>query len=181
MNIFYLSHNPVEAAAMHCDKHCVKMLTEYAQMMSTAHRVLDGEMYIGQTKNGRRITRYKHDVEKLYKASHVNHPSNVWLRQSSKHYMWLVDLWIALGIEYRRRYDKEHLSISTLYKDLLKLPINIPHLDFTPPPQAMPDHCKIEDDCVAAYRKYYIIEKAYFARWKKGKNYLDIWSAVGVY
>tara|TARA_R110000850_G_C9724782_1_gene442667 strand:+ start:52 stop:336 length:285 start_codon:yes stop_codon:yes gene_type:complete len=94
--------------------------------------------------------------------------------------MWLVDLWVALGIEYRRRYDKEHLSISTLYKDLLKFPINIPHIDFTPPPQAMPDHCKIEDDCVAAYRKYYIIEKAYFARWKKGKNYLDIWSAVGV-
>ena len=53
MNIFYLSHNPVEAAAMHCDKRCVKMLTEYAQMMSTAHRVLDGEMYIGKTKNGR--------------------------------------------------------------------------------------------------------------------------------
>jgi hypothetical protein len=45
----------------------------------------------------------------------------------------------------------------------------------------MPDHCKIEDDCVAAYRKYYITEKAHFARWKNGKNFLDRWSAVAVY
>ena len=25
------------------DKHCVKMILEYAQMLSTAHRELDGE------------------------------------------------------------------------------------------------------------------------------------------
>ena len=43
MNIFYLDKRPDDAAEMHCDKHCVKMILEYAQMLSTAHRVLDGD------------------------------------------------------------------------------------------------------------------------------------------
>jgi len=176
MNIFYLSKNPVEAAAMHCDKHCVKMLTEYAQMLSTAHRVLDGVAYEDRTSNGRKIMRYHHDDELLYKASHINHPSNVWLRASSEHYGWLFVLWTALGLEYRRRYDnKNHASFSRLYDSLCKPPLRIPHTGFTAPPQAMPDHCKIEGDTVRAYRYYYITEKARFARWKNGKNYLDTW------
>ena len=35
---------------MHIDKHCVKMIIEYAQLMSTAHRMLDGLEYEGRTK-----------------------------------------------------------------------------------------------------------------------------------
>ena len=46
MNIFYLDKRPDDAAEMHCDKHCVKMILEYAQMLSTAHRVLDEIMPI---------------------------------------------------------------------------------------------------------------------------------------
>ena len=45
MNIFYLDRDPKIAAEMHCDKHVVKMILESAQMMSTAHRVLDGDTY----------------------------------------------------------------------------------------------------------------------------------------
>lgn len=41
MNIFHLDRDPVVAARMMCDKHVVKMIVEYAQLMSTAHRVLD--------------------------------------------------------------------------------------------------------------------------------------------
>ena len=59
MNIFYLSKNWKRAAGMHCDKHCVKMLVEYAQLLSTAHRVVDGTEYYGETKNGRKIKRNK--------------------------------------------------------------------------------------------------------------------------
>ena len=43
MNIFYLDTRPKEAAMMHCDKHCVKMILETAQLLSTAHRELDGD------------------------------------------------------------------------------------------------------------------------------------------
>ena len=50
MNIFHLHKDPVICAEMHIDKHVVKMPIEYAQLMSTAHRVLDGELYLGKTK-----------------------------------------------------------------------------------------------------------------------------------
>ena len=58
MNIFYLHKDPKICAEMHLDKHCTKMLIEYAQLMSTAHRVLDGLEYEGRTKAGRKIKRY---------------------------------------------------------------------------------------------------------------------------
>ena len=60
MNIFYLHKDPEISAKMHCDKHVVKMIIEYAQLMSTAHRILDGDEYEGKTKIGRRIRRWKH-------------------------------------------------------------------------------------------------------------------------
>ena len=43
MNIFYLDRDPGICTLMHCDKHVVKMILETAQMLSTAHRVLDGD------------------------------------------------------------------------------------------------------------------------------------------
>jgi hypothetical protein len=48
MNRFILSEDPGIAALMHCDKHVVKMILEEAQMLCTAHRVLDGTMVIGE-------------------------------------------------------------------------------------------------------------------------------------
>ena len=44
MNIFVLDKNPIKAAQQHCDKHVVKMILESAQMLSTAHRILDGKL-----------------------------------------------------------------------------------------------------------------------------------------
>ena len=41
MNIFYLDDDPKLCAQAHCDRHVVKMILEYAQIMSTSHRVLD--------------------------------------------------------------------------------------------------------------------------------------------
>ena len=41
MNIFALDKDPTQAARMMCDKHVVKMILESAQLLSTAHRVLD--------------------------------------------------------------------------------------------------------------------------------------------
>ena len=53
MNIFYLHEDPKICAEMHLDKHCTKMLVEYAQLMSTAHRVLDGKEVIRLNKANR--------------------------------------------------------------------------------------------------------------------------------
>ena len=53
MNIFYLDHDPKICAEMHLDKHSSKMMVEYAQLMSTAHRVLDGKEVIRLNKANR--------------------------------------------------------------------------------------------------------------------------------
>ena len=38
MNIFHLSSNPRYCAEWLCDKHCVKMIVETGQMLSTAYQ-----------------------------------------------------------------------------------------------------------------------------------------------
>jgi hypothetical protein len=168
MNIFYLDRDPQKCAEMHCDKHCVKMIIEYAQLMSTAHRVLDGQEYFGLTANGRKIKRWRHPQfdNELMKASHVNHPSNVWLRQSKENYIWLNQMWLYLLEEYTHRYGKHHACEK--YKEYLQSPpINIVDVPFTPPTPAMPDDCKIAGDSLSSYHKYYIERKVSFARWTK--------------
>lgn len=53
MNIFFLDKDPVQCAQWMVDKHVVKMIVETAQLLSTTHRVLDGEFIIEQKrKNG---------------------------------------------------------------------------------------------------------------------------------
>lgn len=56
MNIFYLSTNTDECARYHCDKHVVKMILETAQMLSTAHRVLDGDELADEKKLYKKFT-----------------------------------------------------------------------------------------------------------------------------
>jgi hypothetical protein len=173
MNIFYLDRDAKTAAQYHCDKHVVKMIIEYAQLLSTAHRVLDGNQYFGLTANGRKINRWKLDDAReliLYKASHVNHPSAVWVRQSNEHYQWLWNLASELCQEYRYRYsgdtDKQHKT-SLVLQSLSIGPNQIPRTGlFSEPPQAMPEDAKIPGDSISAYRNYYRMYKARFATWK---------------
>ena len=153
MNIFYLSNCPQEAAESHNDKHCVKMILEYAQLLSTAHRVLDGD-----------------DVPKdLYKIAHKNHPSTIWTRSSKQHYDWLFKLFNQLAAEYTQRYGKVHKSWNTLNTLLRNAPKNIKDNGWKPPPQCMPDSCK-KPDTIDAYRNYYMKEKRTFSTWKKPSN-----------
>ena len=168
MNIFYLHHDVVKCAEMHNDKHTVKMILEYAQLLSTAHRVLDGDIVIGKSKTGRKQTRYvlSRDDSILYSATHINHPSSVWVRQSDKNYDWLFGLFQALMTEYTHRYGKIHAT-SRLEMHLAKLPKNIPQKSFTEPTPAMPDDVKVFDDSLKSYRNYYTKNKIHLAKWKK--------------
>ena len=151
MNIFYLDRSPMVAAEMHCNKHVVKMILETAQMLSTAHRVIDGDEYA--------------DRVGLYKMAHKNHPSTIWTRTSTENYMWLNRLFGALCREYTYRYGKHHAS-ERLLGPLAHVPKGLTYSGFTDPPQCMPDYCKGEDT-VLAYQNYYILEKSRFAKWKK--------------
>ena len=59
MNIFYLDNHVSRCAEMHNDKHCIKMILEYAQLLSTAHRVIDGVITQGTSASGRKRTTYR--------------------------------------------------------------------------------------------------------------------------
>lgn len=167
MNIFYLSTDPVEAAQMMADKHVVKMIVETAQLLSTAHRVLDGEEYIDYTKTGFRIKRWKLEGWKehsLYLATHVNHPSAIWTRQSIDNYNWLFSHFIALCDEYTFRYGKNHASHSRLAADISIPPANLTKTGFTDPPLAMPVEF-MGNDAVESYRTYYKLGKSHLHKW----------------
>ena len=170
MNVFALDRDPVVAAQMHCDKHVVKMIIEYAQLMSTAHRFLDGELYLDKTKNNRNIQRWRltSNEDVIYKASHLNHPSNIWTRKTSANYQYMHEMWIALCKEYTLRYNKKHLTQIKLESILCNHPDNIPQGDLTELPQAMPDDAKMPN-VVDAYRNYYNVYKSSFAQWTNRK------------
>ena len=171
MNIFYLDKNPQRCAQMHVDKHCVKMILEYAQLLSTAHRVLDGVLTTGLSQSGRKRQQYilQDDLDKvLYSATHVNHPSAVWCRQSSANYMWLAELLEECCKEYTYRYGKIHKVESSGLMQILKnvFPINIVNKPFTEPTPAMPDECKVPGDALQSYRNYYVMNKSHLWSWK---------------
>ena len=176
MNIFYLDHDPVKCAEMHVDKHVCKMVIEYAQLMSTAHRVLDGEMYIGKTVNNRNIKRWRLPDERetrLMKPTMMNHPSAIWLRQSDNNYRWLYSMWCELQKEFTYRYGKVHAT-ARLIPDLQKVPFNCPVGPFTGPTPAMPDDCKVPGDSLKSYHNYYIMSKSHLWSWKGKINKREV-------
>ena len=188
MNIFYLHEDPIQNAKWHIDKHIVKMPIEYAQLMSTAHRLLDGEMYLGKTAKGRNIKRWRlHDEREdiLYKASHINHPSAIWVRESIENYFQMYKLYMAVLAEFTNRYGKIHGSSKPSIA-LIRPPSNIPMVKGTQLPQCMPEICKVKNNPILAYRNYYIVEKHSFASWKnreipewfQTKDIMTTWAGV---
>ena len=154
MNIFYLDADPIKAAQIQYNKHVVKMILESAQMLCTAHHLLD--------------PCNSDDIP--YKVAHKNHPSTIWVRQSAPHYLWLYHHMIALGEEYTKRYGKEHLTITKCKDVLARYPGGIFNVGFSQPPQAMPDEYK--DPCsIQAYWNYYIGEKHIVVNHNKEKAY----------
>ena len=180
MNIFYLHNDPKICAEMHNDKHCIKMILEYAQLLSTAHRYLDGTPNdIRSATTGRKQVRYilpdgRNDL--LYSATHINHPSAVWVRQSVSNYMWLSNLLVELCKEYTYRYGKIHKcerdGLVQMLHDMV--PDNIALTGFTEPTPAMPDDVKIAGNSLASYRNYYISNKQHLASWKGKVNSRNI-------
>lgn len=151
MNIFVLDKNPVLAARYHVDKHVVKMVLETAQLLSNAHRIWDGNT-------------------EVYKPTHINHPCSKWVAENRNNYLWTYQLFAALSSEYTFRYDKTHKSYSDLSLILCNYPRNLVQYGenniCSDRPLCMPDDCKIENNVVASYRKYYMIGKNKFAKWK---------------
>lgn len=147
MNIFVLDENTDICAEYHNDKHVVKMILESAQMLSTAVRSTG--------------------VDAGYKSTHLNHPCNIWVRESIWNWWWLFDLAYSLHNEWQYRFDHPEHKKHKSFEVILSLPEpKLPDLGLTPFAQAMPDEYK-SDDAVEAYRNYYMNEKDHLAGWKK--------------
>ena len=151
------------------------MVLEYAQLLSTAHRVLDGVLTTGLSESGRKRQLYvlQNGLDKiLYSATHVNHPSAVWCRQSAANYMWLAELLEECCKEYTYRYGKIHkVEASDLMQTLKNIfPKNIPEGPFTEPTPAMPTELIIPGDSITSYHNYYINNKTHLASWKGKVN-----------
>lgn len=199
MNIFFLSNSPVTSAEMMVDKHVVKMILETAQLLSTAHRLLDGTEGFRQVEvpvyqknpenrrqylldeNGKYIqigTKIKdvrhwflpdHRESIIYSATHRNHPSAVWCRESVSNYNWLVDHFFALGDVYTKRYDKVHGTITKLGYELQCPPNKLKQWDWTDPPSCMDDEFIISKSPIENYRNYYANGKTHLHKWQKSK------------
>ena len=142
MNIFYLAHSPSDCAKMHCDKHVIKMILETAQLLSTAH--------------------HERGSTAPYKPTHRNHPSAVWVRSGVKQYRWAYSLLEALSAEYTLRYGKVHKTWERCSEALSEPPTAIKDIEWSEPPQCMPEECK-HKSTVIAYRRYYEHKRAEWA------------------
>lgn len=170
MNIFVLSRDIFECGEFHCDKHVVKMILETGQLLSTAHRVLDGNLKSVFTKTGRRVKQWKLPDNRdslLYQSTHYNHPCSIWTRETKENYEWLFRLFTVLLYEYQHRYNKVH-ACSKLLIPLSSCPTNIQSNTLTPFKQCMPDEYR-RDDPIEAYRAYYIGDKKSFAKYTNRK------------
>ncbi len=158
VNIFYLNKNPLLAAHALCDKHVVKMPLEYAQLLSTFVHWRYGPCV--------------HESAGLYKPCYVNHPCNIWLRETIYAVDWLIVHAVGACNEYAYRYERQHASRLIISRAmLLILGPGFHSIDSSllcnQPPQCMPDDCRVHGDAVTAYRKYYLTHKKHILHYTK--------------
>lgn len=159
MNIFVTNECPVKSAQDHCSVHNVKMVVELAQLLSTAHHELDGQV-VG------------------YKPTHKNHPSAIWVRQCSGNYQWAYLHFKALCDEYTFRTGKVHKS-SELLISLAKQPSKIEIGERTSFALAMPDDFKKLGifDQTKAYQSYL---RSKFVEWQQREKPIKVcWGLRG--
>lgn len=202
MNIFPIERNkkgkpcPILSARVQCDQHTGKMYLESGQMLSTAHRLLDGELeFVPSTdkqgnpvylKSGKlRVKKqYKLDDDRedaLYAAVHPKHPTTLWTMESGENYDWHYAHFVELLNEFERRHGKKPKT-AELKEILKRRPNNIPDVPATPIKLAMAQfpHCVVRGpdgviDVVESYRNFYIEDKERFATWNKGRSAPTWW------
>jgi len=148
MNIFIFDCDIEKNVRQYCDKHVVKQILEYSQILCSPHA------------NG----------FAPYKRTHYNHPCTKWARECEVNYNYLCELALALCEEYAFRYNREHKSKEVIKwcisnKHLLKFESN--YCDMTRFAQAMPEEYKSIMSAVHAYRSYFNGEKQHIAKWTK--------------
>jgi hypothetical protein len=146
MNIFVLDLDTDRCARFHTDRHVVKMVLETAQILCT---VL-----------------YSIGIEAPYRPTHHRHPCVLWAGESLSNWVWLRKLGTSLDREYRYRFRSDVSHASGTVISSLRRP-QLPDMGLTGFAQAMPPELRIPGDPVAAYRRYYALEKTAGARWTR--------------
>jgi hypothetical protein len=183
MNLFLLAASISECAAAHCDKHCIKMILELTQMLYSA-------WWFGREHFPRpELDPLPNDP---YRPTHKNHPVNIWIRASDKHYYWTLNLAFALVDEYYKRYGKIHACQAHLERlQALGAPENVGEETYDPPikkratvglpsgieyfdcaiADAVFDQCAVYENghlnAIKSYRKYYHT-KTWTMKWRTG-------------
>lgn len=144
MNIMILDYDIVKCAEYHNDTHTYSQLKEAAQMLSTACRSTG--LDVGN------------------KSTHINHPCNIWLRESQANWLWLRNLAEELQMQWRLRFGHPKWHTHKSWRTIKALPVpTLPTKGLTPFAQAVGSYKK--QDAVEAYRNYYIGEKQHLAKW----------------
>lgn len=156
MNIFYLDPDPRTCAAMHCDRHVVKMMQEYLQILCTVAHLK------GCWADG------------MYRPTHAHNPCVGWAAGSPDAAVWLLRLARHVQLQYTFRYRKISEPASRVFA--------LVHAAFGSPPLNIPggpacgDPPKViaknllphEGSVVEAYRLFYHTDKARFCTWRNG-------------
>lgn len=161
MNIFYLSHHQGQCARWHCDKHVVKMILEYTQILYTVFYLTESKEQLASSPWNKNTGRHGY-----LPVHNKKHPSVVWAAEALPHYVWLTLLAKYLVKEYHHRYQpkkphacEEHIQwLSKHLPEGLLLPHKLVWL--RPPPPAMPEEYKVEHDSIQSYINYYNGSKA---------------------
>ena len=98
MNIFVFNLDPFLAAKDHPKSYLVKMPLETAQLLCTAHHVLNPNKY-----------------NIPYKKTHENHPCAVWVRQTKENYLWTINYGLGLCRWFTETRKKTHGCESIIY------------------------------------------------------------------
>lgn len=147
MNMFWLDSDLTKAAEYHVDKHVVKMITEYSQILNSVYYFTDESDKVAMG------------------LFNPNHPCMIWVRHSLDNWLTLQQLGICLYAEYHYRYGFDRVHRSGEILTYIEKP-SLPYKGFSDPPLCMPDDCKIVGDTVNSYRLYYSKYKSNLFSWR---------------
>jgi hypothetical protein len=143
LNVFASSPSPVESAQWLANAHVIKMVTESAQITSTALRLMGIE------------------DDAIYRTTHKGHPCTRAAAEDPAYFWWVLEHGFALGDEYEARYGRVHASVEKLRRVQELTPFAKPDHGPSRFPLAMPEEHK-GGDPHEAYRRYL---RAKYAAW----------------
>ena len=174
VNIFFTDFDPVVAAKDSCDSYVIKIPVEVATMLSAVHWRTG---YDGPVCSGLPLKLSKDGTQVMaalgpYRDSRVIKSSSEiyrWLVKSTGNYNYAIEYGLELIREYKKRYNKLHLSEGAL----LWLKDNIPDIPGGPMTAdvglAMPDKYKDRSNPTLSYKLYLASEKSKVLKWNRGK------------